>query len=232
MDSLLNLQSLKGRQRVLKELGFVGLSDDTEEACHILPRSLKHDFSPQQARLHNKSTLAAVATSASIFERSGISPFGLLEELFRKDPWRLVLSTIMLNRTTRCQVDVVLYKFLCKWPDAESTAVADETEIGKVIFPMGMTFRRARGIIRFSREWLALLAKKTALVEERNTTTLNLHVAFQLTKEDVLGLYNCGNYAYDAYRIFIQGDLYAVTTDHALQIYVNYYRGLEKAIRE
>lgn len=177
---------------------------------------------------HSDAALtAATNTSASLFEKSGVSPFGLLEELFRDDPWRLLLSTIMLNRTTRCQVDVVLYKFLQKWPYATSAANADETEMADVILPMGLRFRRAQGIIRFSREWLELLGRKATTLNKESSCA-----AFSLTKEEVIGLYNCGDYAYDAYRIFIQGNVNAVTTDHALQIYVDYHRGLEKAMNE
>jgi hypothetical protein len=56
--------------------------------------------------------------------------------------------------------------------------------------------------------------------------------AFLLTREEITSLYYCGGYAYDAYRIFIQGKLDTVTTDHALQMYVDFYRGLEKASRQ
>lgn len=95
-----------------------------------------------------------------------------------------------------------------------------------MIYPLGIRFRRAKGIIRFSKEWLELMTRKAA---QRENGTMN-SVNCVLTKEDFLGLYNCGEYVSDAYRIFVQGDLYAVTTDHALQIYVDYHRGLDKAV--
>jgi len=223
------LQCFKGRQRVLREIGIVGPEIETTDAT--APRRLDREFaviSNELSKSHAGHTLAVVNTSASLFQNSGVSPFGLLEELFRNDAWRLLLSTIMLNRTTRCQVDVVLYEFLQRWPDAKSTSLADEKEVADVIYPMGMRFRRAQGIIRFSREWLALLDKKVN-VRDNNDATTKENAASSLTKEEVMGLYNCGDYAYDAYRIFVQGDLYAVTTDHALQIYVEYHRGLDKA---
>ncbi len=202
----------------MKELGLDTRSGDLEtETVALLPRSLKLDFCSQPTKQDDNINI--LVTSTALYNKSNVSPFGLLEELFRKDPWRLLLSTIMLNRTTRCQVDVVLYEFLCKWPDAASTSVANEEEIATVIRPMGMTFRRARAIIRFSKEWLSLLQTKTP-----NNAICG--VEFSLTKQDVMGLYNCGTYAYQCYRIFIQGDFYGITTDHALQIYVNYRRGL------
>jgi hypothetical protein len=137
----------------------------------------------------------------------------------------------MLNRTTRLQVDVVLYEFLQKWPDATTASNATETDIATVIRPMGMRHRRARGIIRFSKEWLELLSRKKGNDAGRNVITReSCTEAFLLTREEVTGLYYCGDYAYDAYRIFTQGKLDTVTTDHALQIYVDFHRGMEKTI--
>jgi hypothetical protein len=168
--------------------------------------------------------------NASIVCLRGVSPFGFLEELFRDNPWRLLLSTIMLNRTTRIQVDVVLYEFLQKWPDATSASNGNEMDIATVIRPMGMVHRRARGIIRFSKEWLELLSRKRGNEASRNSIAMGSgREAFLLTREEVTSLYYCGDYAYDAYRIFTQGKLDAVTTDHALQTYVDFHRGLEKA---
>ena len=50
-----------------------------------------------------------------IFSPSRESPFGLLEELTWSDPWRLLLTCILLNRTTRRQVDPVLSELLDKY---------------------------------------------------------------------------------------------------------------------
>jgi len=216
-----SLQYFKGRTRVLKVLGLAG--PETEVADAILPRSLNRELVGRKKCM--KRTLAVANTSASLFQKSGVSPWGLLEELFRKDPWRLLLSAIMLNRTTRCQVDVVLYAFLERWPDAKSVSLANEMEVADVILPLGLRFKRSQGIIRFSKEWLELLARKASLHNKDHI----LDAAFSLTREDVLGLYNCGDYAYDAYRIFVQNVLDAVTTDHALQIYVDYHRGIDSA---
>ena len=138
------------------------------------------------------------------------SPFGLLEELFHDNPWRLLLSTILLNRTTRVQVDVVLFEFLTKWPKPESVVDAKWEDISSVIRPLGIRHRRAKGLIRFSRDYLELLQRKDPT---------------RWSREDVLSLYHCGDYAYDAYRIFMQKNIATLATDHALQDYVEYQRG-------
>jgi endonuclease III len=232
-------QHYKGCQRVLKVVGILGSTTETSPA---LPQKLFQQYHAGSRKVRNSNVSN---TSASIFGRSGVSPFGLLEELFRDNPWRLLLSTIMLNRTTRVQVDVVLYKFLTIWPDATSTSNANEMDIATIIRPLGMLHRRARGIIRFSKEWLELLSRKKVGDACRKDCSSETCVGqdcsaaarqscmetFLLTREEVTSLYCCGGYAYDAYRIFIQGKLDAVTTDHALQMYVDFHRGLKKASR-
>lgn len=139
------------------------------------------------------------------------SPLGLIEELFCDDPWRLLLSTILLNRTSRVQLDAVLHRFLSKWPTPQSVVDANWEEISSVIAPLGIRHRRAKGLIRFSRDFLSCVAETSCL----------------LTRGQVLSLYYCGDYACDAYQIFIQGNINVLATDHALQDYIEYQRGAQ-----
>jgi len=164
------------------------------------------------------------------------TPYGLLEELFCDDPWRLLLSTIFLNRTSRVQVDAVLHAFLREWPTAQSvvdevddcysttmmtttttsaSSGREDSKMSRLIQSMGMRHRRAAGIVRFSREYLALLQSRTGRT-----------AAFEFTHSDILGLYYCGKYACAAYQIFIQRRWDEVDPpDHALKVYVEFQRG-------
>ena len=180
-------------------------------------------------------------------ENSGIaSPLGLLEELFVDEPWRLLLSTILLNRTRRNQVDGVLAKLLDRWPAPQAIiSIADDKqsaleELTNLIAPLGIKNRRARGIIQFCRDYLDLLARKTnqenIKVEEpragiepeecsaNNTMgTSNRSVEFRFTREDILNLYHCGDYCADAYQIFVQRKWENIyPKDHALIAYVEW----------
>lgn len=139
------------------------------------------------------------------------SPLGLIEELFCNDPWRLLLSTILLNRTSRVQLDAVLHTFLSKWPTPQSVVDSNWEEISSVIAPLGIRHRRAKGLIRFSRDFLCHVAG----------------TGCSLTRGQVLSLYYCGDYACDAYQIFIQGNINVLATDHALQDYIEYQRGAQ-----
>ena len=145
------------------------------------------------------------------------SPLGLLEELFAQDPWCLLLSTIFLNRTSRVQVDHVWFEFLERWPSAKHVLGALADEIVDVIRPLGICFRRANGIKRFSRDYLTLQQDDSKDV-------------FCLTEADVKGLHQCGSYAFDAYRIFIQRDLRVDPSDLVLKTYIEYKAGLDKCV--
>lgn len=141
------------------------------------------------------------------------SPFGLLEELFLDDPWKLLVSTICLNVTTRQQVDKVIHQYLQRWPDAQSTATANWKEISSIVSPLGLGTKRAKGLIRFSKEFLSL-------TEEFD--------AFHLMEKQVKSLYNIGQYGWTAYKVFILKDLPSRSVkvcDHALQLYVEYQLG-------
>ena len=146
------------------------------------------------------------------------SPLGLLEELFVNNPqWRLLVSTICLNVTTRRQVDCVLHTFLEQWPTAEATANADWEEISAVISPLGLGIKRAKGLVRFSAEYIEL----TKDCDE-----------FCLSETQVTGLFFCGMYSWSAYKIFIRGELpfgSVRVCDHALQSYVEYQLGLGRS---
>jgi len=147
------------------------------------------------------------------------SPLGLIEELFLHDPWKLLVSTICLNVTTRAQVDRVLHQFLLRWPDATSTAKANWEEISSIISPLGLGTKRAKGLIRFSNEYLQLTKD---------------HDAFNLTEKQVKHLFQVGQYGWTAYEVFILKELpkgSIEVCDHALQLYVEYqlgYRALKK----
>jgi hypothetical protein len=128
------------------------------------------------------------------------SPLGLLEELVVNDPWRLLVSTICLNVTTPVQV-------------AEATANADWEEVFAVTSPLGLGTKRAKGLVRFSAEYIELTKDRDA---------------FCLSEQQVASLFFCGKYSWSAYSIFIRRELPSGAVrvcDHALQLYVEYQLG-------
>ena len=152
------------------------------------------------------------------------SPLGLLEELFTTDPWKLLVSTILLNKTQRTQVDSIFFQFLDKWPDVHAASVADPDDIFAIISPLGLGNKRSKSLVRFSLEYINLIDSKRTSHSQDST------IDFNFTKEDVKSLHQCGEYSWTAYQLFIlkelpDGDEFEVC-DHALKLYVEYKLGV------
>eukprot|EP00559_Dactyliosolen_fragilissimus_P006525 CAMPEP_0184862560 /NCGR_PEP_ID=MMETSP0580-20130426/7009_1 /TAXON_ID=1118495 /ORGANISM="Dactyliosolen fragilissimus" /LENGTH=502 /DNA_ID=CAMNT_0027360489 /DNA_START=231 /DNA_END=1739 /DNA_ORIENTATION=+ len=222
--------------------------------------SMMHHRNSFHSCVHNESNNISIKTEKEE-SRKGIhisrdgnsirktiqSPFGLLEELFYRSPWKLIVSTILLNRTRRTQVDVIMFRFLDKWPTARDVANSNPDKVAKLIEPLGLSKKRAHTLIRFSREFLTLIDiqrqvlkleqdKCTVVSYENrvkhcnNTMSCDENDSKFLTdtmcsfdSKDILHLYGCGQYASDAYDIFIKRRLPdGPVMDHALRYYVEY----------
>ena len=65
----------------------------------------------------------------SVTYRPPKSPHGLIQERLYRDPWRLLVSTIFLNRTKGTCSIPIMWKFLELWPNPETAMHADWKEI-------------------------------------------------------------------------------------------------------
>jgi hypothetical protein len=193
-----------------------------------------HDHHKVNGSHHPSSQLASPSECRSDVASS---PLGLLEELFVDNPWRLLLCTIFLNRTQRKQVDSLLFQFLRRWPNPETvvkesmddtqTAVL-ENEIATLLLPMGLR-KRSLGIIRFCHDFVALKRDKTQErsdgCTDENDAKVQSPPEFLLTRKEVKSLFFCGDYAADAYAMFIRNDFSCLlSNDHALVAYTEYRR--------
>lgn len=87
----------------------------------------------------------------SIPPRSG---FGLIQEDLWPDEWKVLVSCMMLNCTSRKQVEKVIPVFFLKWPNAESLSMADEKDISETISSLGFKNRRTKNLLKMSRAYL------------------------------------------------------------------------------
>eukprot|EP00536_Pseudo-nitzschia_multiseries_P001182 jgi/Psemu1/180184/e_gw1.14.63.1 len=173
------------------------------------------------------------------------SPFGLLEELFPEQPWRVLICTMLLNKTQRKQnLDGILFHLFQKWPTAYSVVKdADDNEesVRRIVFslvrPAGLGHAKAKAFVRLSRDYLHLLTDKRkeiapSLHPETSTKNENSNtlkgVEFELTRKEVKKLFNCGDYAADAYQIFIRKEFRSplLSNDHMLVAYTEWKRSL------
>lgn len=112
----------------------------------------------------------------------------------------MFVCNMMLNQTSRSQVDRVRHEFFRRWPSPEKTADADQQEMSDLIASLGFRNKRSAAIIRMSKEFI--------------------------TKEwkEPRDLYGLGQYAQDSYDIFVRNKLPRNPTDHKLRAYVKWVR--------
>lgn len=78
----------------------------------------------------------------------------MIQEIFRHDPWKLLVGCMMLNQTTGVQVHEVIYDFFAKYPDPTSVMNADPLEMQRMIMSLGLYKRRTDHIIRMSADYV------------------------------------------------------------------------------
>jgi len=132
------------------------------------------------------------------------SPLNLLQEIYNEHPWRMLICCIMLNCTSRKQVDRIRDRFFELYPEPESAIRADPNEMAEVISHLGFKNKRTAAIRRFSRDWVEL--KWTEPKE----------------------LYGIGKYAQDSWEIFQKGNLGVEPTDGVLNKYLDWAKTQRK----
>ncbi|XP_069824824.1 methyl-CpG-binding domain protein 4 isoform X1 [Dendropsophus ebraccatus] len=124
------------------------------------------------------------------------SPFNLVQETLFHDPWKLLIATIFLNKTSGKMAIPVLWSFLEKYPTPEVARAGDWKEMSEILQPLGLFELRAKTIVRFSDEYLT---KKWRYPIE---------------------LHGIGKYGNDSYRIFCVNEWKEVhPQDHKLNKY-------------
>lgn len=123
------------------------------------------------------------------------SPFSLIQEDLWPDKWKILVSCVMLNCTSRKQVEKVLPEFFSRWPNAATIIDASEADLQSVIYPLGFKTRRSGLLKKLASSYL----------EEW---------------QDVRSLPGIGEYGSRAWEIFCKNDMGDVAPkDHALTKY-------------
>lgn len=112
--------------------------------------------------------------------------------------WKMLCGCIMLNLTTRTQVDKVRFNLFERYPTTMSLAAADDIELKDIIRHLGMQNRRATTLKKFSEQWI------------KNFGT------FKNPRE----LYGIGRYVSDSWKIFIDKNYDIMPTDKVLKKYL------------
>lgn len=133
------------------------------------------------------------------------SPFGLIQEdLWSSSPdseWLILVSCVLLNCTTRKQVDKVIPEFMKRWPSPDEFLSSDRDDVAEVIRSLGFVNRRVR-----------VLFAMTSNYRHRTWT----HVS------ELPGIGSYGSRAWEIFCRQIIGD--SIPEDHAL---VNYWKWIK-----
>lgn len=125
----------------------------------------------------------------------------MLQEIYRANPWKMLIGCILLNQTTRTQVDKIRDELFKRWPDPLEMGEADSLELSSVIKPLGLYNRRAVSLIKFSREWTGKDWKEP------------------------IELHGIGKYAQDSWEIFQKNNFNIEPTDKEL---IGYLKNMNK----
>jgi methyl-CpG-binding domain protein 4 len=132
------------------------------------------------------------------------SPWGIIQEDLWPNEFQIIIVCLLLNKTSRKQVEKVLPKLFASWPDAKSMSTADPESLAKVIAPLGLQNRRSKTLINFSKKF------------------------FQKDWKHVHELPGVGEYAAAAWEIFCLGKLpQECPKDHALVKYYHWRKSNE-----
>lgn len=127
-----------------------------------------------------------------------MSPYKLLQEIYINQPWKSMICCILLNRTSRKQVDSVIGYLFRTFEDAVDMAQADPEILSEMLKSLGFQNKRAKTLIRFSKDWISIDWK------------------------DPKELYGIGQYAADSYDIFYNNKTDIKPKDGVLVKYIEW----------
>ena len=138
-----------------------------------------------------------------------MSPLKLIQEELSHDPWKLLVACIMLNQTSYKQVRPIIWSFFETYPDATTLSHTDANDVAKLIRPLGFQNRRAKTLVRFSREYAAG------------------------DWSDPSDLHGVGKYAADSYAMFVEGNVRNTDpTDKKLAAYKQWWHDAKDDVQE
>ena len=83
-----------------------------------------------------------------------VSPHGLIQEAYWPDRWKILVVCMMLNRTSRKQVEKILPKFFKKWPSTTEFLSAQHDEIVELCRPLGFANRRTDVLLKMTEKFV------------------------------------------------------------------------------
>lgn len=114
----------------------------------------------------------------------------------RQDPWRVIVSCIMLNQSGGHQVRDPLSSIFERWPVSYAFLTARRDDVESIMRPAGLGRIKAIRALMMTRDWCS-------------------------GEREVGRLYGCGQYAADAVEIFCNRKMVRAPSDNFLALWVH-----------
>lgn len=114
---------------------------------------------------------------------------GPLQKMYadQGDAWKCLVACILLNLTSRAQVDKVIDELFVRWPTPYAMATSSKPELMAHLAPLGLADRRSESLRKMSMSYVV-----------RSERPIPEHVVATFS--------GVGPYALDSYRFFVLGD--------------------------
>jgi methyl-CpG-binding domain protein 4 len=124
-----------------------------------------------------------------------VEKLDLIQTHYEDDPWKIMISCILLNQTSNVQVRPVIQKFFEVFPTPNSLNESHQNLISSILQPTGFQNVKARRIINFTNVW-------------------------NLGERDPNKFPGIGPYGRDSWKIFIEGKTDFSPADKKLSAYL------------
>jgi methyl-CpG-binding domain protein 4 len=124
-----------------------------------------------------------------------VEKLDLIQTHYEDDPWKIMISCILLNQTSNVQVRPVIKKFFEVFPTPNSLNESHQNLISSILQPTGFQNVKARRIINFTNVW-------------------------NLGERDPNKFPGIGPYGRDSWKIFIEGKTDFSPADKKLSAYL------------
>lgn len=123
-----------------------------------------------------------------------------------RDPYVILVSEILLRKTTARQVERIFDAFFSKYPNPHDLAQADENELKGLLKPLGMEHKRSKELIELAK---ALIKKHGGQVPQDS--------------KNLLSLPGVGRYATGAVMCLAYGRDEAMVDTNAVRVITRYF---------
>ena len=124
----------------------------------------------------------------------------LIQEQYRGDAWKVLVSSLFLKRTRGDVVEKIIRDFFKRFPHPQDFLQETRENIEELIRPLGLWRNRAKEIKNIA-SWLV----------ENGTPK---------TRDEVLSIKGAGGYVADSYSIFVLEDFSVSPKDEKLKAYL------------